>query len=225
MASSEFLRKNKNQHSIKNSLSKKMEGDINLALKVAIRHLRSKYPNVRFEHVKIIKLKEVIGVLKKKYPKLSSNFSGVMDGSFMSPDGGFLYATNSAGQKNIILVAEVKRQGTNDKRAVEGKAKQARGNAIERLGKNLIGIRAMFRDQKVIPFICFGSGDDFKEGSTIRDRVTTMNEFFPLNHLFVEKNFLPFEPVSLLFREAGWSTKEMSEAMIRVSERALKAIN
>ena len=68
-----------------------------------------------------------------------------MKESFIKPDGGFLYATDKEGNKKLILVAEVKRQGTNDKRLSEGLPKQAKGNAIERLGKNLVGIRAIFK--------------------------------------------------------------------------------
>ena len=41
----------------------------------------------------------------------------------------------------MILISEVKSQGTNDAREKEGKSKQAMGNAIERLGKNMIGFR------------------------------------------------------------------------------------
>jgi type II restriction enzyme len=44
-----------------------------------------------------------------------------------------------------VLIAEVKNQGTNDLRAEEGLLKQAKGNAIERLGKNLLGLRTALR--------------------------------------------------------------------------------
>ncbi len=40
-----------------------------------------------------------------------------------------------------MLIVEVKNQGMNDLRAVEGKPRQAKGNAIERLGNNVIGFR------------------------------------------------------------------------------------
>jgi type II restriction enzyme len=46
----------------------------------------------------------------------------------------------------------MKHQGTNSKRLAEGKGKQSMGNAIERLGKNRIGIRATLQYEKVTPF-------------------------------------------------------------------------
>jgi len=54
-----------------------------------------------------------------------------------------------------ILIAEVKNQGTNDLRAKEGLPKQAKGNAIERLGKDLIGLRTALMRESIFPFVCF----------------------------------------------------------------------
>jgi len=59
----------------------------------------------------------------------------------MRPDGGILYIVTKDEQKYPILITEMKNQGTNDLRLKEGKKKQAKGNAIERLGKNVIGFR------------------------------------------------------------------------------------
>jgi len=222
MANSDFLRKNKNQHSIKNSISKKMDGDIDVAVQKLLAYLRKKYPALIFEHKKKLSLTVIISDLAKQYPQYAKSFSTVMSKSFIKPDGGFLYATDKKGNKKLILVAEVKRQGTNDKRATEGLAKQAKGNAIERLGKNLTGVRAIFKKESMIPFVCFGSGHDFQKESTILDRVVTMNDFFPLNKVFMEKEHLPFEPVSLFFRYKDWSTKEMIKILIDVAEEAIE---
>ncbi len=222
MANSNFLRKNKNQHSIKNSISKVMDSDVDLAVKNMISILGCKYPDLTFEHTKKLSLVKVIADLSAQYPHFENDFSKVMKESFIKPDGGFLYATDKKGNTKLILVAEVKHQGTNDKRADEGLPKQAKGNAIERLGKNLIGIRAIFKKESMIPFVCFGSGYDFKEGSTILDRVVTMNDFFPLNKIFIKKTHLPFEPVSMFFRYEDWSTEEMTKIMKDVAIEAIE---
>jgi len=221
MANSDFLRKNKNQHSIKNAISKKMDSDIDVAIRKLIVYLHRKYPHLVLEHKKILPLTEIIADLSRQYPQYAKSFSPVMRESFIKPDGGFLYATDKKGNRKLILVAEVKRQGTNDKRLSEGLPKQAKGNAIERLGKNLTGIRAIFKKESMIPFVCFGSGDDFQKGSTILDRVVTMNDFFPLNEVFIEKEHLPFEPVSMFFRYKDWSTNEMIKIMAGVAEEAI----
>lgn len=171
-----------------------------------------------------MKLVDIIAMLSKQYPKYAKHFGTPLDTSFISPDSGFLFAKNKQGKCRIILVSEVKRQGTNDDRQKEGLPKQAQGNAIERLGKNLIGIRAVLKNEGILPFVCFGSGYDFKPGSSILDRVLTMNEFFPLNKIFVEKKFKPFEPVSMLFRYESWSIEEMAVQMYDIAVRAIKCM-
>ncbi|HMR73269.1 MAG TPA: EcoRI family type II restriction endonuclease [Candidatus Saccharibacteria bacterium] len=222
MASSDFLRKNLNQHTIKNSFSKGMDKDIDVAVGQVVAVLSERYPELVFEHQKRMKIVDIIAMLSRQYPEHAKHFGTPLATSFIAPDGGFLFATNKQGERRIILVSEVKRQGTNDARKLEGLPKQAKGNAIERLGKNLIGIRAIFKNEGVLPFVCFGSGHDFSDGSSILDRVLTMNEFFPLNEMFVEKNFLPFEPASMLFRYEGWTIDEMSEKLLDVAVRAIE---
>lgn len=222
MASSDFLRKNLNQHVVKNSSSKSMDKDIDIAVSQIITVLSKKYPGLVFEHQKRMKLVDIIAMLSRQYPEYSKIFGAPLGTSFISPDGGFLFATNRQGERRLVLVSEVKRQGTNDARKLEGLPKQAKGNAIERLGKNLIGIRAIFKNEGVLPFVCFGSGHDFSDGSSILDRVLTMNEFFPLNKIFVEKDFLPFEPASMYFRYEGWTVDQMSEKLLEVAVRAIE---
>ena len=76
-----------------------------------------------------------------------------------------------------ILISEAKNQGTNDLRLQEGLTKQAKGNAIERLGKNVIGLRTALMRESIFPFVCFGYGCDFAPDSSILDRVTTIAMF------------------------------------------------
>jgi len=222
MSSSDFLRQNRNQHIIKNLISKGMDKDIDLAVHIVIGRLEQDYPTLSFTHEKKMLLRDIVAMLSKQFPEYASHFIDTHESSSIKPDGGFLFATNRQGERRLILVAEVKRQGTNDARIEEGKPIQAKGNAIERLGKNLIGIRAMFKNEGVLPFVCFGHGYDFMAGSSILDRVRVMNEFFPLNEQFVEKNFLPFEPVSMFFRLEPWSTEEMAEKLYQIAKRAIQ---
>ena len=222
MANSDFLRANLNQHVVKNSKSKKMDKEIDIAVHNLIPILTERYPELVFEHQKSMLLKDIIAMLSLQFPEYSEFFRCEKETSFIKPDGGFLFAKNKRGERRLVLVAEVKKQGTNDKRLAEGLEKQAKGNAIERLGKNLIGIRTIFKNEGVLPFICFGYGYDFKEGSSILDRVITMNEFFPLNQLFIEKDYMPFEPVSMMFRYEPWTVEEMLENLEKVATRAIE---
>lgn len=221
MANSDFLRQNKNQHSVKNSDSKTMDKAIDVAVERVLEILGSEYPEVDFQHDKSMHLTEIINELKKTYADY--DFSAVLESSFIKPDGGFVYFYDEEGKRQFVVISEVKRQGTNDKRKKEGLPKQAQGNAIERLGKNLTGIRALLNQENIIPFVTFGHGFDFAEGSSILDRVVTMNQFFPLNTIFVEKQYFPFEPVTMMFREAEWSAEEMEEILLEVARRAMKS--
>lgn len=222
MASSQRLRKNLNQHVIKNKKSKKMDSDISVAVKRVQKLLVSRYPKLRFEHVKTVKLIDIVDQLKKQYPAFADKFASVRETSFIRPDGGFLYAINQNGERRLILVPEVKRQGTNDARAKEGLSKQALGNAVERLGKNVVGLRAMFKSEGVFPFVCFGNGYDFRDETSIVDRVKTINDFFPLNEIFVVKQYLPFEPGSMFFRYKPWMIEEMKEIMLKIAIQAIE---
>jgi len=173
------------------------------------------------EYVKSIKLSELIDIIKR-YDKRTEFAPLAKADSYMKPDGGVLLLrmTNHQEFKRIALAVEMKHQGTNDKRISEGKGKQAQGNAIERLGKNLIGIRATLQYEKVTPFVCFGWGVDFAAGSSIRDRVITMNEFYPLNRIFVHKRE-GYSPVSLFFREQEWADRELFEVMKEIAEASI----
>ena len=87
------------------------------------------------------------------------------------------------------------------------------------------GIDAMFLGEMITPFVCFGEGDDFADDSSIRDRVATLNGFFPLNQVFVDKIPLgadTFKPTSLFFREEPWTPAEMTEVLLRVSRRSVE---
>lgn len=174
-----------------------------------------------FEYVRSIKLSELVDIIKS-YERRTEFAILEREDTFMKPDGGILVLkkVNDTHYKRIALSVEMKRQGTNDKRLAEGKKIQAQGNAIERLGKNLIGIRATLQYEKVTPFVCFGWGVDFAEGSTIRDRVVTMNEFYPLNRIFVHKRE-GFAPVSMYFREREWEESELFEIMKEIAEASI----
>jgi type II restriction enzyme len=75
--------------------------------------------------------------------------------------------------------------------------------------------------EDVTPFVCFGWGVDFDEDSSINDRVITMNEFYPLNRIFVFKRE-GYSPVSMFFRREKWTTKELFEIMKEVAETSIR---
>jgi len=225
MSNSDFLRKNKRQHLPKNTLSKGDDKKVAEAMGRVAAYLNDRYKLAKLgyylEYVKSIKLSELIGVIRG-YEKRADFAMLEKQDSYIKPDGGILVLRKNGDEnyRRIALTVEMKHQGTNDKREEEGKPKQSRGNAIERLGKNLIGIRATLQYEKVTPFVCFGWGDDFAEGSSIRDRVVTMNEFYPLNRIFIHKKE-GYAPVSMFFREKEWDENELFEIMKDIAEASI----
>ena len=227
MSTSDQLRKNVSQHSPKNTLSKGDDKKIAEVMARLVEHLNERFKldslGYYLEYVPSIKLSELIGIIKS-YDKRAEFSPLTKEDSFIKPDGGILLLRkkDDSNYRRVSLAVEMKRQGTNDKRLAEGKKKQAQGNAIERLGKNLIGFRATLQYEKITPFVCFGWGVDFADGSSIRDRIITMNEFYPLNRVFVHKRE-SYSPVSMFFREREWEKEELFEVMKEISEASINA--
>jgi len=219
MASKDKLRKQRTGTVINNT-SEKREGKAAVALNKVTLHIIKKF-GVRLEHESNMYLKDIVKKLSILYPNVDFNYYFIT--SSMRPDGGILYIVANDGKKYPILITEMKNQGTNDLRIKEGKKKQAKGNAIERLGKNVIGFRAALINESIFPFICFGDGCDFAKDSSILDRVITISMFGKLNTIRVH-NEGPngiFNRGSFYFREKPWSPSEMAEKMNDIAEKSV----
>src|SRR3546814_5753487 len=80
-----------------------------------------------------------------------------------------------------------------------------------------IWFRSALQYERITPFVCFGWGVDFAPGSSILERVITMNEFYPLNRIFVFKRE-DYAPVSMCFRSNEWDTAELYATMLEIAE-------
>ncbi len=222
MARKDQLRKQRSGTVI-NVTSRKQESDIIKALFRVENHLDRKFTGkMTVSHEKQWYLKDIVAELRNNYP--DTEFHHHFDRSYISPDGGILYIEGRSDDTLTypILIAEVKNQGTNDLRAREGLPRQARGNAIERLGKNLIGLRAALMRESIFPFVCFGYGCDFEPGSSILDRVTTMAMFGKLNTTYLHnEEGGRFNRGSFYFREKRWSVNEMTAIMKDIATRSV----
>lgn len=159
--------------------------------------------------------------MRQQFTKV--DFHHHFDTSHLRPDGGVLFIVDAQENHFPILISEVKNQGTNDLRQQEGLSKQAKGNAIERLGKNVIGLRTAMLTEMIFPFVCFGYGCDFASTSSILDRVTTIAMFGELNktHLHEQGPTGQFRRGSFYFREAAWSVDEMASIMFDIALRSI----
>lgn len=232
MSQHEELRKRKEQHNPKNTKSKYDDKNIYQSMEMVVSYLKNKadfqkYFNENWELIfeKQIDISYMIDFIKKR--NLRAEFNTDYIDRTIVPDGGILYLKNKNTQEFFpLVIAEVKRQGTNEEREKEGKKRQATGNAIERLGKNLIGIRTMMNYEKITPFVCFGWGCDFIEG-TVLSKVVMMNQFYNLNQIYVFKkdgdaNLNDFSPVSMYFRKKPWSKEEMFNIMKEIAEASIR---
>ena len=233
MSQSESLRNRAEQHRPKNINSKQDDKNIHIAMNKVIHYLKGRFDfedeyktyDIIFENE--IEIEYMINFIKKRNIRLEFD-SDYIDRK-ITPDGGVLFLINKKTfEKKPILISEIKRQGTNDKRAKERKSKQATGNAIERLGKNLTGIKAMMNHEKITPFVCFGWGCDFSVNEkTVLSKVSMLNEFYPLNKIYVFKrdgssDYNLYSPVSMFFRETLWEVDEMFEKMKEIAETSLR---
>ena len=186
-------------------------------------HLDYKFAgNISIKHEKQWYLRDIVSELGETYPDMEFHYH--LDASSIRPDGGILCVEGMTGDepRYPILIAEVKNQGTNDQRVRAGLPKQAKGNAIERLGKNLIGLRAALLRESIFPFVCFGYGCDFEHGSSILDRVTTMAMFGKLNTTYLHnEQDGRFNRGSFYFKEQKWSVEEMADIMSDIAERSV----
>ena len=203
-----------------NLTSRKQEARVGRALITVIDRLSAQFP-VKLHHERQWKLADIVGRLRTQFSDVEFHYH--FDSSSMRPDGGILSIQDDDDNLFPVLIVEVKNQGTNDLRRSEGKPLQAKGNAIERLGKNVIGFRTALLSEGIVPFVCFGDGCDFADSSSILDRVSTIAMFGPLNQVNVvnEGEDGRFNRGSFFFREREWSVEEMSEVMYEVAARSV----
>ncbi len=206
-----------------NVTSKKQEPDVIQVLRQVVEHLTDEFGRkISLVHGKQWHLKDIVAELRHTHPDVEFHYH--FDSSSIRPDGGILYIQGKQDDELSypILIAEVKNQGTNDLRAQEGLPQQAKGNAIERLGKNLIGLRAALMRESIFPFVCFGYGCDFNPDSSILDRVSTMAMFGKLNKTYLHnEEGGKFNRGSFYFRPAKWTVDEMVAVMRDIARRSV----
>lgn len=222
MAHKNQLRKQRTG-TIVNVTSRKQETAVIQSLLRVVEYLTLKFgKKVFLVHEKQWKLKDIVAELRQTYPDVEFHYH--FDTSSIRPDAGIL-SLRGKPEDSIsypILIAEVKNQGTNVLRAAEGLPKQAKGNVIERLGKNLIGLRAALMRESIFPFVCFGYGCDFAPDSSILDRVSTMAMFGKLNKTYLHnEQGEKFNRGSFYFRPEEWTVDEMYEVMKDIAERSI----
>jgi len=218
MSKKDDLRKQR-EGTVINQISAKQEKELGQAIKQIVHALNEKFPGIELAYESQWLLRDVVKSLKGQFPEVDFNY--YHETSSMRPDGGILSLKRNDGQLLPILIAEKKNQGTNDLRALEGKAKQAKGNAIERLGKNVIGFRTALLNESIFPFVCFGDGCDFADDSSIIDRVVTIAMFGKLNQEYLHVQDGKFNRGSFYFRVEQWTVGEMFDVSLEIATKSV----
>ena len=218
MSKKDDLRKQR-EGTVINQISAKQEKELGQAIQKIVHALNEKFPGIELAYESQWLLRDVVKSLKSQFPEVDFNY--YHETSSMRPDGGILSLKRNDGQLFPILIAEKKNQGTNDLRALEGKAKQAKGNAIERLGKNVIGFRTALLNESIFPFVCFGDGCDFADDSSIIDRVVTIAMFGKLNQEYLHVQDGKFNRGSFYFRVEQWTAGEMFEVSLEIATKSV----
>ena len=218
MARKSDLRKQR-EDTVINEISKVQEVSLSRAVTKVENKLYESFPDVKMELKKQWYLKDIVNDLKTTFPEV--DFVCYHNRSSMRPDGGILMLQNNNGDSFPILISEKKNQGTNDLRELEGKPRQAQGNAIERLGKNVIGFRTALLKESIFPFVCFGDGCDFAQESTIIDRVVTIAMFGELNKIYLHVQGEKFNRGSFYFKVEQWTEDEMFEIAYEIAQSSV----
>lgn len=216
MGQHQSLRNREAQHIIKNTLSKYDDSTAKEASRAVVDILTQLYPQHTFEMKSNLTFTEI-----EEYANRKFNIDYDYTKRKLQPDGGVIWMDDTY----PILISEMKRQGTNDEREKEGKGKQAVGNAIERLGKNLIGFKCLYENDSILPFICFCWGCDVTDG-TFLGKLYTLNSFYELNILYTEPNSLINKPFSCLLKSTGpFELEELVGAMLTIAINAITYYN
>lgn len=220
MANKEQLR-NLRVETIINAISSRQEKALTRAISRVAVDLTTKFPGIKLLFESQWLLASVVERLRAQFPDI--DFDYLHRKSSMRPDGGIPSVKDREDRSHTILISEKKNQGTNDLRALEGMKKQSKGNAIERLGKNVIGFRTAFKSEAIFPFVCFGDGCDFADDSSILDRVVTIAMFGRLNHQYVHKEGggNEFDRGSFYFRVAEWTEDEMHAIALDIATKSV----
>jgi len=190
-----------------NEDAKKLEQNLSQTVKELILDLKNLFPEIDFFWDYKIDKKHIAKNIGK------FNWTPCSKNPFIKPDGGILYAKIN-GKVYPILVAEAKKQGTNDKLIEEGKKKQAKGNAIERAVKNHSELKLFFKPFDFYPYVVFASGCDFEESSSINDRLDSMTEYESRNKEYI---FHPNKLATIWIREKSWTYSEIYDKIKSIS--------
>ena len=213
-----LLRERIEQHKIKNIESKKDDEQAKNIADELVFILEELYPSHSFERKSQLTYKQIFSV-QKELKSVERKINPLFEDRKIIPDGGVIWMD----KKYPILITEMKRQGTNKERLKEGKTRQAVGNAIERLGKNVLACKTMFENVPIFPFICFCRGCDFLE-ATVLSKLYALNSFYDINIFYGDLSSYVEKPFNIYTNttEEQWDNDFLAEKMLETAINAIE---
>jgi len=234
MSDSARMRETICNNKIASSKSKKTEKKLAIVSKHVLGDLQDEFPEEKIEIQSQLGNKELIEATKKFfeqtiYVEANGEPLKAMTNNLRSsirPDGGII-TIEIEGKKHVVLVAENKIQGTNKKRKQEGEIKQAMGNAIERLAKNVKEIELFTALEEITPYVTFASGCDLYEGSPIQERVRSLTCRTGFNKIYLYDALScngerPLKRATIFMREEEWSYEEIYDVLYEMASGAVE---
>jgi len=155
--------------------AKEIEANLSQVLPHVIERLKEEHPDANIQwHKNILKTSDYYDL---------GDYTLQNKRAAIKPDGGMITFNGTP-----IFFGEVKNQGTNHLRIKEGLSRQAMGNGIERIYKNIVEIQHIMKDYSFMPYAIFVQGSDFHEGSAMVDRLSMLS---PFNTLRVANSHQP----------------------------------
>ena len=220
---SESQKKNQGKILKDNPEAKKGQEEIVKAVISVIKKLKSHYDSsfIDFPRTKRIPQKAIVESVKKHYGP-NHNYHEVPEihrwnRGVIMPDGGVVYC-EIQNQKYMtincfpLFSAEYKKQGVYNP--------HPSGNVIERAFKNWTEYKMLTLNQMFSSYYLFCSGPDFKEGSSIRDRLTSATLKRPFNISYYEK-IKGDSSASVYLNPKTWTCDEMADIMFEDSKKII----
>ena len=224
MSKSSKLSKTIYKNKISSEKSASQEDLVKRATHIVVKRIKCKYPKLHFEWEQKLHGVDIMYQNSQLHPDLGQEISN--PNSFIKPDGGFFYLIDKNGKSRLILSSEMKKQGTNDKRATKKLKKQSMGNAVERFAKNPNVIKTIVEYEDIFPYVMFVSGCDFFKGSSIRDRLSSANRNAKFNIIHCLKKRLKngnLEPIMSIFvKTEQWTLRQISNVLYKMASKSIK---
>lgn len=213
--------------------AKKHDGATGEISHIAMKALKTLYPQLTFRYRKSVDKKEINEKLRQLDAYLGQTL--FVENASIIPDGGIIEVKDDMEKWRVVLVSEAKHQGRDIENIKRGELVgahkdqdlMAAGNAIERSHKNISEIANMMLGESYFPYVLFLEGSNFltetiqvrrPDGRIVTleynsgmlnrlDRLTAANYGMPINTNLCENRFILHQDKMIMLQAASIYTQ------------------